>query len=252
MLLQKEESIWDKVYLGIFTVVEGTAVDKYVRKAKSLLAPGEILERQVKNFYIETCKMHLKLLAAFIVLGLSVADKDFWVFLSVGYLLCLCAPFWDLKQKLHKRSSKLSEDFDAMLLKLFMYMGAGITLRNSFEKVVRDLERGEKNRALTVEMRFCLNQLTSGVPETESYYRFGQRCGLPEYVRLGGLMAQNVQRGNAELLLLLETEMKEAGERRRHHIRREGDKVSTKLLGPMMLLLAMVLFMIMVPAFGNL
>lgn len=242
----------NKIYLCIFAAVEGSKVDKYVRKAQTLLYFAEPLEERVKSFYIDTLKQYMGFLAAIVILGLCGKNQIFWLVLGVGFLLGVVAPFWDLRQKLQKRQECLKKEYEQMIIKLLMYVGAGVSLRNAFEYVVGDMTRWNKDSVLLKEMQLCLQWMRSGQLETECYYRFGQRCDLPEYLRLGGLMAQNVRRGNSELINLLEKELLDAKEMHRHRIRREGEKVSTKLLGPMMLLLSMVMVMIMIPAFGNL
>ena len=247
-----KSDISHRLYLCIFALVEGSRVDKYVRRAISLLHPKEHLEDRVKYFYLETLKQYLGFLLLSIILGVCVDDTRFRIMLCICLLVGMLAPFWDLRLKLIKRRESLRREYGQMIIKLLMYIGAGMSLRNAFEYVAKDLSMQRKESMLMNEMFLCLRWLGSGQIETECYYRFGQRCDLPEYLRLGGLLAQNVRRGNSELLNILEKEMTEVEELYRHRIRREGEKVSTKLLGPMMIMLSMVMVMIMIPAFGSL
>lgn len=248
----KKKRAEDKLYLCIFAMVEGSHVDKYVRKAQALLEPEDNMEQKVKSFYLEAVKQYIGLGLALVVLGSLVAEQSFRMGLSVCFALGLAAPFWDIRQRMRKRSEVLRGEYVQMVLKLLMYIGTGMSLRNAFEYVAKEVIGNDKQSVLGMEMMLCLKWLRLGQLETECYYRFGRRCNLPEYSRLAGLLAQNVRKGNSELILLLEKEMELAEEAHRHRIRREGEKVSTKLLGPMMLLLSMVMLMIMIPALGNL
>lgn len=62
---------------------------------------------------------------------------------------------------------------------------------------------------------------------------------------------QNLKRGNSTLLERLREEADKAGEERLMHSRRLGEEAGTKLLVPMVLMLAVVMVMIMVPAFST-
>lgn len=242
----------DKIYLCIFALVEGTGLDKYVRKGMALIWPEDNPEEKVKYFYLQALKQYVGLALASVVLGGAVRSREFWIVLSVCFLLGLAAPFWDLRQRLHHRRELLRGEYVHMVAKLLMYIGAGMSLRNAFEYVAKDITTNVRESVLAIEMLLCLKWLGTGQLETECYYRFGRRCDLPEYLRLAGLLAQNARRGNSELILLLEKEMAIAEEEYRHRIRRVGERVSTKMLGPMMLLLSMVMLLIMIPALGSL
>ena len=90
----------------------------------------------------------------------------------------------------------------------------------------------------------------SGVSEGRSYEHFGRRTGLQEYVRLSTLLMQNLKRGNSALLERLREEADKAWEEQLQQGRRMGEEAGTKLLVPMVMMLAVVMVMIMVPAFS--
>ncbi|MBQ7360605.1 MAG: hypothetical protein IJW63_10995 [Lachnospiraceae bacterium] len=247
-----KKSIWDRGYLLVFALLEGTRIDAFVRKAVCLLEPEGKLEQEVKDFYVRTLKSLLLLGVILLGVGVVAAEQSFSCFLVLCLLLGLVAPFWDLKCKVAKRAKELQGEYDGMISRLLLYMGAGLSIQNAFAKTALALGCENAERYIHREMKLCLNYMKSGMLEVECYYLFGQRCDLPEYLRLGGLLAQNAKKGNAELRALLEKEMEDAKDRQRHQFRRRGEVAATKLLGPMMLLLGMVLVMIMIPAFGNL
>ena len=61
-------------------------------------------------------------------------------------------------------------------------------------------------------------------------------------------MEQNLRKGTRGLVSLLQNETDQAFLERKHIARRYGEKMSTRLMIPMMIFFAMVLAMIMVPA----
>ena len=99
------------------------------------------------------------------------------------------------------------------------------------------------------EMQTTLHEMQSGISEAEAYERFGKRCGLTAYMKFGALLSQNLRKGSKGLGDMLRMEAIEAFERRKSMARRLGEEAGSKLLAPMLGMLAVVLIMVMVPAF---
>ena len=98
------------------------------------------------------------------------------------------------------------------------------------------------------EMRQTCHEMDSGVTEAEGYENFGRRCDLQIYVRLGALLSQNLRKGTKGLSELLKLESIQAFEERKARAKRL-EEAGTKLLLPMFLMLAVVLIIVIVPAF---
>jgi phosphoribosyl-ATP pyrophosphohydrolase len=99
------------------------------------------------------------------------------------------------------------------------------------------------------ELMLSCRELDSGITECEVYTRFGNRIKLQKYRKLGALLSQNLKKGSRDILQKLEVEAKEVFEDRKRSARKQGEEASTKLLFPMMIMLAAVMIMIMAPAF---
>ena len=78
---------------------------------------------------------------------------------------------------------------------------------------------------------------------------FGRRCDVQVYIRLGALLSQNLRKGTKGLTELLKLESIQAFEERKAQAKRLGEEAGTKLLLPMFLMLAVVLVIVIVPAF---
>ena len=98
-------------------------------------------------------------------------------------------------------------------------------------------------------MRHTCHEMDSGVTEAEGYENFGRRCDLQIYIRLGALLSQNLRKGTKGLSELLKLESIQAFEERKARAKRLGEEAGTKLLLPMFLMLAVVLIIVIVPAF---
>ncbi len=159
----------------------------------------------------------------------------------------------DLGEKIRDREKEMLRDYPEILSKMILLFSAGMTIRGSIEKIVRDYEkRFEKTRRSAYayeELKVTLYEMNSGVPEPTAYENLGNRAGIRHYSRLGSLLSQNLRKGNAGLLSSLEHEAAEAFAERKANARKKGEEAGTKLLLPMGIMLLIVMVIIIVPAF---
>lgn len=159
----------------------------------------------------------------------------------------------DLHKKREERSRQMLAEYPVLINRMTLYLGAGMTIKGAWQKIAMDYrnrKRETNQRNYTYEeMLFSCYEMQGGVSEGKAYERFGQRCGLQPYTRLVGLLNQSLKKGNAALLRDLQKEAEDAQEARRNLARKKGEEAGTKLLLPMMLMLAIVMVLVMVPAF---
>ena len=62
---------------------------------------------------------------------------------------------------------------------------------------------------------------------------------------------QNLSKGNSELVEYLKQQGKESWENKKHNVRRQGEKASSKLLIPIGIMFIGILIIVVVPIFGN-
>ena len=125
-------------------------------------------------------------------------------------------------------------------------------MKRAFRKIVQDYEEEKSTcgfRYAYEEMKITCREMESGVTEAESYEKFGKRCNIQEYIRLGALLSQNIRKGTKGLNQILRLEAIQAFENRKAYARKAGEEAGTKLLVPMFLMLAVVLIMVTIPAF---
>lgn len=157
------------------------------------------------------------------------------------------------KKRKKERERKLLLDYSEVVSKLQIFLGAGMTIRTAWERIVFDYqllrEKGEEERPAYEEMLQTYYQLKSGAPEGKAYEEFGRRCVLQPYLKLAGLLEQNRKTGTKNLRHLLQLEMTDAFEQRKNLARRQGEEAATKLLVPLFLMLGVVMVIVVVPAF---
>lgn len=151
-----------------------------------------------------------------------------------------------------QRERNMQMDYPEIVSRLGLYMGAGISSRKAWERIVENYEKKSvetgKQREAYEEMRTALYEMQSGVAESLAYERFGTRCRLPSYLKLGTLLSQNLRKGTRNLAELLEWESREAFENRKAFAKKMGEECESRLLLPMILMLLTILIMVMYPA----
>ncbi len=159
------------------------------------------------------------------------------------------------RQDIHMREVQMMQDYPDIIGKLNLLLEAGMTVKSAWRKMIMDYEKRKEKKEMRYayeEMQSTYREMQSGITETESYERFGRRCGLQAYLKLGALLSQNVRKGTKGLTELLRLEAVHAFEERKALAKRLGEEAGTKLLFPMFLMLGIVLVMIIVPAFLSL
>lgn len=156
----------------------------------------------------------------------------------------------NLEKKEKERKRQLILDYPEVLFKMAMLLGAGLTLKGTFQKITAEYrKRREKQvRYVYEEMLLACRDMENGGGEAAAYESFGRRCGDSRYVKLGSALSQNLKKGAKGLQELLEQEAAAGFEERKNAARKIGEEAGTKLLLPMMLMLVLVLVILIIPA----
>lgn len=186
--------------------------------------------------------------------------EDYSMVLWAGALIVGILVFWledkDLHDRLRKQQMQMKRDYPDMVHKLALYLGAGMTLRGALQKLASEYEKyggsqGIRSSPVYEQLLHTCRELKSGVSESDAYERFGRKIGVQEYVRLCTLMIQSLNRGSDPLSVRLREEADRALTERIQSGRKLGEEASTKLLLPMVMMLAVVMIMVILPAFGS-
>lgn len=160
---------------------------------------------------------------------------------------------WKKKQDIGmqegEREAQMVQDYAEIVHLFVLYMGAGLTVKNAWIRIVKNYEERGIKRYAYEEMKYTAVEMKNGVSEVESYERFGQNCGVRCYRRFALLLIQNVRKGTKGIVSALEIEAAEAFQEQKSRVKQMAEKAGTKLLMPMILMLSVVLAIIVVPAF---
>lgn len=166
----------------------------------------------------------------------------------LGIMACVIA-LTVKKEKLTKaekeRDNMLIRVYPAFVNKLWLLLGTGMTMKNALSHIVS--EAREKN-ILVREIEYSLNQIKTGLDEAFVYEELGRRLDLPMYSRLMNQVSHNLKRGNSSLFEHMEEEVNSSMEMKKDYGKRQGEEASTKLLFPMIMLMAVVMVIVIIPA----
>ncbi len=222
-----------------------------IRRDLEMLCPEEPKEELLKKYF--GGKIGLSLVVFILGSGLAACLQIRTVIDSSGgntalviWLMTIAAAaavFFlmdkDLRDQAEKRKKVMRLGYPDLVHGLALYLVAGLNIRGAFQKL------GERNELV----RMACREIQAGQSEAAAYERFGKRAGPREYVRLSTLLCQNLKKGTGTLLARLEEEAVTAAENRVQDGKRLGEEAETKLLVPMVMLLAVVMVMVMLPAF---
>ena len=183
-------------------------------------------------------------------------DKNSVKIMIFGIIVAIFIPLIDKsreKENENKRKQMLQMEYAEVVSKLSILVGAGMTVFMAWNKIATDYDKKRKNNTIIEspvyeEMLITCHEVESGVSEKRAIERFGERCGIHLYRKFCSLLIQNLQKGTRGLTVLLENEVADAFEERKNLAKKYGEEAGTKMLFPMMIMLAIVMVIIMVPA----
>ena len=183
----------------------------------------------------------------------SGSGMSMLVFAGIVAFLAAAVMGSRLHERVVRRERQMMLDYPQIISKFVLYLGAGLSVRSTFLKLGEDYEKrkgeGLGERGAYEEILLVCRELASGVPETEAYANFGSRCRSRQYTRLSAILAQNLKKGNQELLSVMQQEARASFEERQNTARKLGEEAETKLLLPMIMMLAITMLIIIIPAY---
>ncbi|MDD7283644.1 MAG: type II secretion system F family protein, partial [Clostridium sp.] len=153
------------------------------------------------------------------------------------------------REQQKKDNDALIRDYPFLVNRLWLLLGTGMTVQMGIRQIMSELN---DNVCLKRELEYAIHCLQTGGEESLVYEQLGRRLKLPEYNRLFRQLGQHVRIGTKDLRNLMELEMQTALKKRRELAKKKGEEASTKLLFPMIVLLALVMVLIVYPAMTGL
>ena len=250
--LDENEYPFKEIYFLGYAIMEAihyqykSKHDRKLRKELGVLYGDKYAEYYIRVIYAQkvTLSFTLLLLAA----PLYGFANDILASLVVVMFAGLAFYYFGTltETKIMKRSEELLLDFSNVVSKLALLTNAGMILREAWEEVAYTGET-----TLYKEMQTTVNEMKNGVSEIDAMFNFGSRCIIPEIKKFTSTIVQGMVKGNSDLIIMLQEQSKEVWALKKQNVRRQGEKASSKLMIPMMLMFVGILIMVIVPVFAN-
>lgn len=174
------------------------------------------------------------------------------ILIVLGAAAAVCVYLKDFSDKDTRRKQRetyLKDAYPDFVTEFLILTGAGYSAKFAWKKMAERYKKKWADHPLCEELQIAMNRMETGVPETKVYADFGRRCQLRCYMKFASLLESSVNTGGRNLRKLLEGEMEEAFKQRADIAKRKGEELSSKLLLPMFGMLAVVMVMVISPAF---
>lgn len=173
--------------------------------------------------------------------GFVIAMLVLVVFVLMGYM-----PYDAVGSSIKKRKEEIDNQFPQAVSKMTLLTTAGIEVSKAWKLTCADGEG-----ILYDEMRRVVVDLDNNESPAAAYSRFIVRCNNNYTTKFATAIMQNITKGNAEIVKLFLRLNDESWLEHKHNARRQGEKISSKLLIPTILMFLGILIMIIVPVMSG-
>ena len=190
----------------------------------------------------------------------KTSSKQGWIILLIGAasaIIVISSKDRKLKEEADERRKQMQCDHPVILNRYMLYYMAGMNPRAIWYEICRRYEEESKQniagrRYAYEEMIAARNRMEEGCAELESYDLFAARCDDIRFRSFINFVKQAVITGGRGLNVILYEEMEKARREKLAQVKVSASEAGTKLLLPMFMMLAVVLVIVMVPAFMGL
>lgn len=225
----EEENIWDEWRKLFEKSVEDTKSFKYIK------LPDKVRGKNV-SYSVDRYK------------GLCQTA-------GIAMLMFVVVPImaeYAAKNKVTELEKQLKLAYPEMVEKFVLLINAGLPVKNAWIRVAETRKtKNDKVDYLTEEMLLTKNQMDNGISEEKAYEMFGRRIGILTYMKFSTLLVQNLKKGTANLINILEYESADIFNERKENAKILGEEASTKLLVPMVLMMTIIFAIILYAAFAG-
>lgn len=183
-------------------------------------------------------------------------NRIYIVFLTfIAVVLIVYGSDKDKQKELMNKNKQMISDYPKIVNKFAVFFCAGMSVKNIWHKLCEDYknEKGNGNvkRYIFEEMIVSDILMNEGLSEIEAYEDFAKRVSIPKYKSFVNILKQAVIKGKKDIGTILVKESEASFDERKINAKRYMEEASTKLLGPMFMMLIIVMIMIMYPAFSS-
>ncbi len=173
------------------------------------------------------------------------------------FLIVAVLPFfrhYSLKNKVMERQKETEADFSIIVHLFALFMSAGLSFPSSVTRISQAYREGRivpERRVAFDRILVMENRMHDGVSSKEALREWAGTYSFAGYRKLALILTQCMTKGQKEAMIMMEKEEGQAFTDRIDKARTEGEEARTRLLFPMIVLLAATMILIMFPALMN-
>lgn len=225
--------------------VSSDMIQKKIKKLSELFG-----YKEAKKIVIYDIAAQSSYIAAFLPIAFLltvVMDEPVILLMGIGLVAILVVYIeYDQVSKVNKRHEVIQKEFPHIVSQMALLVNAGMPLR---EVITISAQKGEG--VLYLELQTLAEDMQNGIPDYEALDRFAARCGVDSVRKFSSLIIQNIKKGNSELAASLMDLSSEIWRNRVSMVKEQGEKASTKLMVPIMIIFIGILIMVIVPIFSG-
>ena len=157
------------------------------------------------------------------------------------------------KKNIQEKNLELLADYPEFVAKFSLLILTGLSIYNALVRIVENyqltISKGGQKRVLYELLTSTCQKIRNGMYEAYAYEEFGRLTGIPSYIKFSSLLISGLNRGNKDFNHHLSEEVTSSLLEHKSFVLQQGSKASTKLTLPMMLIFAVILVIVIIPAF---
>lgn len=250
--IDEKEYFIKEIFVVGFTMMQKLHIDissevmqKKIHKLTELFGKKE--SRKIAIYDLAAEISYVMVFLPIILLLSVIAGDTFVLLIGLAVIVFLIVYMeYDKVNKLTKRHETIDREFPHMVSQMALLVNAGMPLREALVK-----SSAKSSGILSEEMKTLVNDMENGIPDYVAFDQFAARCGVECVRKFSSLVSQNIKKGSSELADSLLALSSEIWRNRVSAVRMEGEKASTRLLIPILIIFAGILMMVVVPMFSG-
>ena len=185
---------------------------------------------------------------AAIMISQDMGQRALIIALVVGVLLFVLGyvPMNEIDTTVKSRQESIDQEFPQVISKLALLTEAGMEVNQAW-----NITCGSGQGVLYEEMNRVTISLQNNEEPGKAYSSFINRCSNKYTSKLASLIIQNMYKGNSEIVRQFSNLNTECWNEFRNNAARMGEKISTKLFVPTILMFVGILLMLIVPIMSS-
>jgi tight adherence protein C len=191
--------------------------------------------------------VHLFLTATFLLSGVLYDAAA--IMIIGGLFMTVTMVMYSLQNMKNKVSSRMEEceaQLPEVVSTMAILVNSGMMLREAWTMIS---ESGEG--AFHMLMRKASDNMRNGYSDADAIFLFGRTCNSVEIKKFTSALLQSMEKGGGELGVFLARQSSELWNTKRQKMLQNGEKASTKLLAPIVLIFVGIIIIVMTAAFAG-